>query len=366
MSAGRLAPLALLLAALSGCERPRSEVLVGLAAHPSGVNGAALALEDLQAQGLELQLRTASREHSGAVGPEAVALAESFVHAGAVAVIGHSSSAASLSAAPILNRARVPLLLPNSTSPLLSGVSPWVFRLCGNDNVQGQVLASYARRSGLGRAAILYVLDDYGKGLAAAFARSLEQQGGRVLLAAGYSSLTDRIDADLGGVLRRLKASGADVLLLAARTRDLMLLKGGELLREPGWPPLLGGDVAYVPLDAAGAGAPFEGMVVTTFVPPRSSEAQRFAERYRGRFGLEPDNSAYACYDALGLVGQAVRQEGPRPADIQRYLRRLGRDLPPYRGLGGPLRFDERGDARDAGFSLARVTAGALVPVALP
>ena len=342
------------------CQSRPAEPLIGLAVHPSGVDGATLAVEDLRATGLRVRLRTASRDDADSVGAGAVALAESFVRAGVVAVIGHSSSAASLSAGNILNHAQVPMLIPNSTSPLLSGIGPWVFRLCGTDTLQGEVLAEQAWRSGFRRAGVLYVLDDYGKGLAAAFSHSFEQRGGHVALAVGYSGIADR-NGDLGPGLERLRSSSLDVLLLAARTRDLVSLPGAQLLREAGWPALLGGDAAYVPLDAGGFSAPFEGLVVTTFVGPHNAAAERFAERYRKRFGSDPDNPSYACYDAVGLIGGALAQGAASPAGIQAWLRSLGREREPYAGVMGPLRFDTKGDSQDATFALARVTNGALL-----
>lgn len=355
--------LALALLVLPACRRPSQELLIGLAVHPSGVNGATLAVEELRARGIRVRLRTASREDADSIGAGAVALAESFVRSGVVAVVGHSSSAASLSAANLVNRAHVPLLIPNSTSPLLSGIGPWVFRLCGTDTLQGRVLASHAWRAGFRRAGILYVLDDYGKGLATAFARSFEQQGGHVALAVGYSWMSDRPDGDLGPALLRLRSGGLDVVLLAARTRDLLSLPGAAEFRKEGWPALLGGDVAYVPLDAGGVSAPFEGMVVTSLLPERSLAAERFATRYRVRFGSEPENPSYACYDAVGLIGQAIASGAAGPDDLQRFLRRLGRELPAYEGVTGKLSFDERGDAREATFSLVRVANGKLVAV---
>ena len=354
--------LALGLSASLACQSRPAEPLIGLAVHPAGVDGATLAVEDLRAKGLRVRLRTASRDDADSIGAGAVALAESFVRAGVVAVIGHSSSAASLSAGNILNRAQVPMLIPNSTSPLLSGIGPWVFRLCGTDKRQGEVLADYAWRAGFRRAGVLYVLDDYGKGLAAAFSRSFEQRGGHMVLAVGYSGAGDR-NGDLGPGLERLRSSSLDVVLLAARTRDLVAAPGAQLLRQAGWPPLLGGDVAYVAVDAGGFSAPFEGMVVTTFVAPHNAAAERFAERYHRRFGSDPENPSYACYDAVGLIGGALAEGASSPAGIRAWLRSLGREREAYEGVTGPMRFDTNGDAQDASFSLARVTNGA--PVAL-
>jgi ABC-type branched-subunit amino acid transport system substrate-binding protein len=122
--------------------------------------------------------------------------------------------------------------------------------------------------------------------------------------------------------------------------------------------------LAYVPLDAGGVTAPFEGMVVSTLLPARSPAAEGFAARHRVRFGSEPENPSYTSYGAVGLIGQALAHGAAIPAGLQRYLRGLGRELRPSEGVTGELSFDARGDAREATFSLARVSNGRLVAVA--
>src|SRR5262249_26090044 len=146
-----------------------------------------------------------------------------------------------------------------------------------------------------------------------------------------------------------------DVVLLAARTRDIVQLRGGQVLRESGWPPLLGGDAIYSPIDLAGQADLFEGLTLTMMTPPSSPEARRFAERYRRRFCIDAENPAYACYDAVMLVGRAVAEEGANREAVRVYLRHLGRDVPAYEGVTGKIRFDDAGDAMDARFALGVV-----------
>jgi len=155
--------------------------------------------------------------------------------------------------------------------------------------------------------------------------------------------------------LRAVRSSRPDVVVLAARTRDIVQLRGAQTLREPGWPPLLGGDAIYSPIDLAGQSDLFEGITLTMMTPPASPEGRRFAERYRQRFGIEAENPAYACYDAVMLVGRAVAEEGANREAVRVYLRHLGRDIPAYEGVTGKIRFDDNGDAMDARFTLGIV-----------
>ncbi len=345
---------------LSACATPERDVLVGIAAHPGGHQGAALAVEDLRARGIRVRLREASRGDASTSGVAAVALAQAFDEAGVVAVVGHSVSGATLSAAYILNQRGIPMVIPNATSPLLSGIGRWVFRICATDRAQGELLARHAFDKGFRNAGVLYVLDDYGKGLAAAFSGSFGRQGGRVAVAVGYSSIVDRSTEDLGPLFAVLRKANPDVLFLAGRARDIVQLKGGALLARTGGPPVIGGDAAFAPLDVQGKDALFEGMTITVMSPPASPAAKHFAERYREKFGAAADNPSYACYDAVSLIGLAAQGASATREGIRSYLARLGRDLPAYEGLTGPIRFDDHGDALDARFALAQVRKGAV------
>ena len=66
-----------------------------------------------------------------------------------VAVIGHLTSGTSLAAGRVYGEARRPVVMisPSASSPDLSGVNPYVFRICPTDLSHGAQLARFARQT---------------------------------------------------------------------------------------------------------------------------------------------------------------------------------------------------------------------------
>jgi branched-chain amino acid transport system substrate-binding protein len=88
-----------------------------------------------------------------------------------VAIIGPTISSTSLAAAPIAEKARVPMVSPSATNPLVTQNRKYAFRTCFIDPFQGIVAARYAYQVlGKRRAAIIIdIAQDYSVGLAKFF-----------------------------------------------------------------------------------------------------------------------------------------------------------------------------------------------------
>ncbi len=69
------------------------------------------------------------------------------------------------------------------------------------------------------------------------------------------------------------------------------------------------------------------------------AEKERFASEYRGRWGHEPDFSAYYAYDAMRMLFDAIATAGPDRMRIHHELRRLA----PWRGVTGTIEWDKFG-----------------------
>src|SRR5205823_14052810 len=101
-----------------------------------------------------------------------------------VAVIGHLTSGTSLAAGRVYGEARRPVVMisPSASSPDLSGVNPFVFRICPTDLSLGAQLARFARQTlAASRVGVIYVDDDYGRGLRQSFAAEFRRLGGTVV-----------------------------------------------------------------------------------------------------------------------------------------------------------------------------------------
>lgn len=318
---------------------------------------AELAVKEINAHGgRQLELRVV--DDSGR--PEvAIRVARELAEDPAVvAVVGHLTSGTSLAAGRVYGAGRRPVAMisPSASSPDLSGVSPYVFRVCPTDLSHGAQLARYARqRLGARRAGVIYIDDDYGRGLRLSFAAEFRRMGGVVVEEDPSLAATASLEPYLA---RMRQAGGVDVLMLATER------SGAELaLRELGrlgftW-PAIGGD-ALTGIEAAGA----EGVRVSSaYLSDRPGERNAvFVAAYaRAYQGQRPDHRGAGAYDIVYLLARAVAEAGTDRRAVRDYLARIGTDLPAYEGVTGTIAFDARGDVPAKPVVIGAVRSGRLV-----
>ena len=351
MQMRRLAVIAgLWLAACSrGSDRP---IVIGLAGPFSQTRGASmqraaeLAVKEINARGgvrgrpLALRIMDDSGRADVAI-QVAQALADDPE---VVAVIGHLSSGTSLAASRVYGAGRRPLVMisPSASSPDLSGVNPFVFRVCPTDLSHGAQLARYARQTlGARRAGIIYIDDEYGRGLRLSFATEFRRLGGAVVEEDPSLPTTTSLEPYLA---RLRQAGGADVLMLATERGGAELALRDQARLGLRW-PTIGGD-ALTGIEAAGPLA--EGVRVSSaYLSDRPGERNAvFVAAYARAFeGQRPDHRGAGAYDILQLLATRVfTAAGTDRRAVRDYLARVGAGLPPYDGVTGAIAFDARGD----------------------
>jgi branched-chain amino acid transport system substrate-binding protein len=365
-SIARLLPVAAALVAGCGTQTPersatrdRNEVAIGLgavhgsAAYAGVQRGAALAIERLNAGGaIRFRLREPERSLASAV-----RVAESLRDDPAViGVVGHPESGRSLEAIPVYadierNGARaVAAVSPTATSPRLSGISPWFFRVAPSDDQVARFVARFVRDSlAATRAAIVYRNDSYGRDWARTFAETFEDAGG---------TLTSR-DPYLAGVTEWDAYAG----LLAAQRPQVVLFPGDAadalefldaLREERATVAFLGGDgTGDMERSPEATGARF----VAFFRPERASgpEADWLLATHAARYGGPPDSFAALAYDATLAIGRVVQQGARTRRAVRDALEQLGRARPPVPGAAGEIAFDTRHDALDRTVAIATI-----------
>jgi len=353
--------------ALAACSRPAGPIAIGLAgpfSQPRGASmlrAAQLAVNQLNARrgirGRKLELRVV--DDSGNE-DTAVRVAEQlYADPAVVGVVGHLSSGTSLAAARVYGGGATPIAVisPSASSPDLAGINPYVFRVCPSDLQHGPQLARFAWQTlGARRAGIIYLNNDYGRGLRRTFAGEFARLGGTVLEADPYMPATSSLEP----YLSRMRRAGADVLLLAAER------PGAELaLREMhtlglGW-AVLGGD-ALTGIEADGSLV--EGLRLSSaYLPDRGDERNAaFVADYARAFpGERPDHRGAGAYDIVLLLARAIDRAGADRRAIRDYLARVGRGQPPYEGVTGTIAFDGNGDAAGKTVVIGIVRNGRLV-----
>jgi branched-chain amino acid transport system substrate-binding protein len=366
----RLAPAMAL--AVCGCIRDSGQIVIGLAGpmnDPLGVaelHAARLAVDQVNANGgikgrmLHLRVADDSGTENGAV------RAAQSLHddPAVVAVVGHLTSGATMAAAPVYggDGHPVPVVSPTASSPSLSGVNPYFFRVCPSDVSYGPALARFAfNRIGARIAGVIYLNDDYGRGVRLAFANEFTRLGGVVVEEDPFLPTTRSVEP----FLSHMRGAGVGVLILAAD------VPGAEIvlrdMRSLGlrW-PVLGSD-AMVGIEADTALA--DGVrMATAYLPdsPGDRNAAFVLDYFRATKGERPNDVAGLTYDAVQLLLQAIEAVGADREAIRDYLATVGAQRPAFAGVTGPIAFDSSGDVSDKPVTMAVVRGGRLVAESAP
>jgi branched-chain amino acid transport system substrate-binding protein len=344
---------------LGACSRDSAVVSIG-AAGPwkegfGAMNrrGLEMAVQEINEQGLirGRTLRVESRDDEGDGSIAAKVAGEFVATPEIVAVVGHVTSGAMAAAAPLYDDGRLAAIATTATSPDLTGISPWVFRVISSDSTNGFDLARFAAQRGKRRAAILYENDTYGRGLTESFRRhfrgevvSLDPIAGDTRDFEPYVSYYRQLAPDIVFVAGT-EASGMAVLREARRQNLRTTFLGSD-----GWTGIVADPGAA---EGAYVGAPFSPQ------DPRP-EAQQFVAAFRKKYGRLPDGNAALAYDATMLVARAIDAVGPDRERIREWLAELDAENA-YPGVTGPIRFRPDGDPVGKALVMTRVQDGLLL-----
>ncbi|HVT40144.1 MAG TPA: branched-chain amino acid ABC transporter substrate-binding protein [Gemmatimonadaceae bacterium] len=324
---------------------------------PQGRNtrlGIALAIREINEaggiQGHRLQLRDADDE---ADGRKAAQVAQRFVDDPTIsAVVGHVTSGAMVAAAKVYD-GHLSAVATAASSPDLTGISPWVFRVISSDSANGIAMARFAARLGRRRAVILYENDNYGRGLADAFRRGFP---GEIISFDPINS--DSTNAEL--FVSYIKLKQPDIVFVAGLAGSGLALLT-EARRQSVSADFMGGDgwtsLTYHADIAEGVyvGAPFTPS-------DRRPAAQKFVAAFRAaNGGAEPDGNAALAYDATRVIAAALGAVGPDRARIRGWLAGLDKSMD---GVTGPIRFLRSGDPAGKSITVTRVGRGGTLVVA--
>lgn len=346
------------LAVVSACRSTPSVVTFGAAGPWTQDYGAMnrkgieLALADLAARATPGQphIRVLFRDDDGD-GMRAAAIAQEFVdHPEISAVIGHVNSGAMVAAARVYD-GHLAAVATTASTPALTGISRWTFRVISSDSMNGIAIARFAMRRGWRRAAILYENNAYGRGLADAFVRGFK---GDLI---SIDPIAEGAGQDLSPFVTYFRQRHAEVVFVAgtgasgesflreARRQGLTAhLVGGD-----GWTVLTSDTVNA---DGVYVGAPFTAN-------DGDPATRHFVAEFEKHYGMVPDGNAALAYDATMLLADAASHVGADRRRIRDYLADLA-NRGSYAGVTGPIAFSPDGDPLGKSIVMTRIQHGAL------
>lgn len=327
--------------------------LTGGAAHwgKDNENGARLAIEDLNKKGLVIggkKVRFELVSQDDQADPRhAMLVANKLVDTGVKGVLGHFNSGAAIPASSIYSRAGIPDISVATNPQLTQQGLKNTFRIIASDDDVGAALAQFAVKEL--KASKVAVIDDrtaYGQGAASVFAKAVKAQGATIV-SEQFSS--DRA-TDFMAILTTIKSKQPDIIFyggmdaqagLIARQMKQLGIKA-KLLGTDG---LCTSEVAKI---SAGA---VDGMLYCTRggkeldKMPRGAE---FEKRYKGRFNTEVLSYAPYLYDSMMTLAAAM--QAANSVEPAQYLSAVAKV--DYEGITGTIRFDEKGNLKQPGFTV--------------
>ena len=263
--------------------------------------------------------------------------AQKVVDAGVVAVVGPALSSTAQGAAPVLQKAKIPMVATTATNPDVTLIGDYIFRVCFIDPFQGKVAANFAIKDLGAKSAVVLTNagNKYSVGLAKFFMKSIQELGGKVLWEGDYSAS----ETDFRSQLEKTKGLNPDVIYLPGYHRDSGFII--KQARNMGISvPFLGGDGWGLSMFKYG-GDYINGNFFSNnwHVDDPREASKNVVKRFEEKHG--EIRTTLLAYDAVMVVVDAIkRANSTEPQKIQQALAQTKG----YKGATGNITFDKNGD----------------------
>jgi len=351
-----LAGVSLTLAMLAGCGDSTPSAKIGLnleltgempAVGASAKNAAELYAEQVNAAG---GLDVAGKKYpiklvigdNAAKADQASAVAQRLIaQDNVLAMVGPNASSCAIPASSIAEALKCPMISPWSTNPKTTmnadgtGSKQYVFRACFTDTFQARVLAKFVMNNLKAKtAAVLYdVASEAPNGQANLFRETFEKDGGKIVAFETYTTG----DRDFSAQLTKIKAAEPEVIFLPAYYNDAPLI--AQQARRLGITvPFVGSDAWSSPEIIKLGGTDIEGSYFCNHYSTdiATPVAQKFMADYQAKYNQAPDDVAALTYDAMGFLGEAIKNAGK--LDRQAVRDALSK-ITKFDGVTGTLQF---------------------------
>ncbi|HUL58475.1 MAG TPA: ABC transporter substrate-binding protein, partial [Anaeromyxobacteraceae bacterium] len=281
-------------------------------------NGVDLAMDDLKAKGIKIQLIRQDDTGKPQVGMSA--LEQLATGDEVAAVVGPYSSAVANAMAKQAQSYKVPLLIPVASKEDITRQGyTWVFRLNAPAHEYSKQLIDASMILGKPKTiAFIYEATDFGTSVAAQGKEYAKQKGLQVVADESYQKGAP----DYRSTLTAIKAKNPDLVLMVSYVADAILLMRQS--REVGLKPqaFLGGGAGFDTAQFQSEHEISNGVFsVTQWTPDTGAPgAADFAKRYEARFGKRPTYHAATAYEAMMIMGDVVQKTGGDRTKIREAL----------------------------------------------
>ena len=317
-------------------------------------NGARLAIEDLNAQGIKIggkKIRFELLAEDDAADPkQGTAAAQKLCDANVNGVVGHLNSGTTIPAAKVYDGCGLPMVTPSATNPQLTALGyKNVYRLLANDNALGAGLAKHAKDVlKLKKVAIIDDRTAYGQGVADVFRNTAKSLGMEVV----SEQYTNDKAVDFSAILTSIKSKKPDGIFFGG-----MDPQAGPMLRQMqqlgmSKVSLFGGDgICTEKLAELSSGARTLGNVVCAVGGAsidKLPQGKAWRAKYDAKFPNQFQVYSPYTYDATMLLVDAMKRADS--TDPKVYAAKLATTA--YQGVTAKVQFEPNGELKGPAMTL--------------
>jgi branched-chain amino acid transport system substrate-binding protein len=259
------------------------------------------------------------------------------------AVLGPFTSSEMLALSPLAEKQKIPLISHTATSPEITKAGDYSFRIIPSDIFDGRAVANIIKKTSSSQeptipVAVIYINNDYGKGIKDVFEKEAPSFGLKVVQAQSFAPATN----DFRTILIELQNQKVnDVFLVGTKEMGRFLRQMAELGMKP---QIFSTGLMEDPeiLKQARAGA--EGVVYSfpSFNPDSSDQSVKsFVDSFTTKYQERPDVIAAFGYDLISVVTNAnAHAKSSDPEAIKKALY----ETKGFPGVTGSTTIDGNGD----------------------
>jgi branched-chain amino acid transport system substrate-binding protein len=272
-------------------------------------------------------------------------------------VVGHLTSGATIPASRIYSNAGIAQIAPAATNPLYTRQGyKTTFRVIGDDLQVGTALGRYiVEKLGLKDVAVVDDRSAFGQGLADVVARSVTGAGGRVVA----REFTNTAATDFNAILTNIKGRKPQAIFYGGVNAQAGPMR--KQMRELGLAiPLVGSSISSDEFVQFAGRQAAEGTYSADSgqALEKMPGGAQFKQRFNAKYGEVVMYAPYG-YDAATALINAIRNANSAdPAKVLAEVRKAD-----FKGVTGPIAFDEKGDLRSAAVTFFQVKDGKWQPL---
>lgn len=307
-------------------------------------NGVQLAVEKINSSGgiAGRKIKLIVRDDFGT--PEKAKMADrELINEGVVAIIGHTTSEQTLAGLKVTNPANVVMIGPTVSTPELSDLDDYFFRVYPSFTDGFEVFSRYIyQKMHITKLAIIYDVDNcaYSKKYGKILADKFQVLGGDI---SGEVEFSSAAEPDFYPLLMKLRGNKADGLLVIASDIDTAFIAQRARLMEWNIPLFTSSWAATDKLVKNGGKAVEEVKFEQAYA--LGSQALKFNDfklRYQARFGSVPSYGATLAYDAAMVLAEALKKTEGKAKGLKQALI----ETSDFEGVMGTFAFNKFGDVR--------------------